>query len=305
MYYTGFADEASAGLAGQIKATKELGWQYIESRAIDGVNIHDLSDEAFDRAAGMLEDSGVKINCFGSAVANWSWSALKEEDFQKTTEQLRRAITRMKRLNCTMLRGMSFKAEWNRPAFDPEVEKNVFRKVNELVRMCEEAGVLYLHENCNNYGGMSWKHTLKLLDHVKSPNFKPVFDTGNPVINFDRSNGDALEHVQSSWEFYKHVKEFIYSVHIKDAKFIGRGDNGFAKAEFTFPGEGEGDVARIVEDLIRNGYDGGFSMEPHMKLVFHESTPAESAAAERYQNYVEYGRRFMKLVDDIKAKCGK
>ena len=111
MYYTGFADEASAGLAGQIKATKELGWQYIESRAIDGVNIHDLSDEAFDRAAGMLEDSGVKINCFGSAVANWSWSALKEEDFQKTTEQLRRAITRMKRLNCTMLRGMSFKAE--------------------------------------------------------------------------------------------------------------------------------------------------------------------------------------------------
>ena len=263
----------------------------------------EVGNHLFDEE--LLEDSGVKINCFGSAVANWSWSALKEEDFQKTTEQLRRAITRMKRLNCTMLRGMSFKAEWNRPAFDPEVEKNVFRKVNELVRMCEEAGVLYLHENCNNYGGMSWKHTLKLLDHVKSPNFKLVFDTGNPVINFDRSNGDALEHVQSSWEFYKHVKEFIYYVHIKDAKFIGRGDNGFAKAEFTFPGEGEGDVARIVEDLIRNGYDGGFSMEPHMKLVFHESTPAESAAAERYQNYVEYVRRFMKLVDDIKAKCGK
>ena len=250
-----------------------------------------------------MKRSTVRPGCW--RMANWSWSALKEEDFQKTTEQLRRAITRMKRLNCTMLRGMSFKAEWNRPAFDLEVEKNVFRKVNELVRMCEEAGVLYLHENCNNYGGMSWKHTLKLLDHVKSPNFKLVFDTGNPVINFDRSNGDALEHVQSSWEFYKHVKEFIYYVHIKDAKFIGRGDNGFAKAEFTFPGEGEGDVARIVEDLIRNGYDGGFSMEPHMKLVFHESTPAESAAAERYQNYVEYGRRFMKLVDDIKAKCGK
>ena len=76
MYYTGFADEASVGLAGQIKATKELGWQCIESRAIDGVNIHDLSEEAFDRAAGMLEDSGVRINCFGSAVANWSWSAL-------------------------------------------------------------------------------------------------------------------------------------------------------------------------------------------------------------------------------------
>ena len=59
-----------------------------------------------------------------------------------------------------MLRGMSFKAEWNRPAFDPEVEKNVFRKVNELVRMCEEAGVLYLHENFINFGGWSCLVTL-------------------------------------------------------------------------------------------------------------------------------------------------
>lgn len=46
-------------------------------------------------------------------------------------------------------------------------------------------------------------------------------------------------------------------------------------------------------------------MEPHMKLVFHDSTPSATADAERYQNYVEYGRRFMKLVDGIKAKCGK
>ena len=29
MYYTGFADEASVGLDGQIKATKALGWKYI------------------------------------------------------------------------------------------------------------------------------------------------------------------------------------------------------------------------------------------------------------------------------------
>ena len=47
MYFTGFADEAAPDLAGQISATKELGWSNIESRAIDGTNIHDLSDEAF------------------------------------------------------------------------------------------------------------------------------------------------------------------------------------------------------------------------------------------------------------------
>ncbi|WP_147835378.1 sugar phosphate isomerase/epimerase family protein [Victivallis vadensis] len=193
MYYTGFADEASVGLDGQIKATKALGWKYIESRAIDGTNIHDLPEDKFEEAVAKLEEAGVMVNCFGSAVANWGWDPLKEEDFQKTAEQLKRAIARMKRLNCKMIRGMSFKALWERPAWDKEIEENVFRKVNALVRMCEEADILYLHENCNNYGGMSWKHTLKLLDNVKSPNFKLVFDTGNPVLNFDRSEGDALD----------------------------------------------------------------------------------------------------------------
>ena len=34
MYYTGFADEAAIGIDGQIRATKELGWKFIETRKI-------------------------------------------------------------------------------------------------------------------------------------------------------------------------------------------------------------------------------------------------------------------------------
>ena len=61
MYFTGFADEAAKNLDQQIAATKKLGWSCIESRAIDGVNIHDLSDEAFDVAAGQLEDADIRV----------------------------------------------------------------------------------------------------------------------------------------------------------------------------------------------------------------------------------------------------
>ena len=116
---------------------------------------------------------------------------------------------------------------------------------------------------------------------------------------------DALDKVQSSWEFYRNVREFIHYVHIKDAIFKGRSENGgFNKAEFTFPGEGEGDVVRIVTDLLKNGYDGGFSMEPHMKLVFHEENAAQNAV-ERMDNYIEYGKRFMKLVEDARASLAR
>ena len=44
MYLTGFADEAAKDIDGQIKATLELGWTNIESRAISGTNLHDISD---------------------------------------------------------------------------------------------------------------------------------------------------------------------------------------------------------------------------------------------------------------------
>ena len=57
---------------------------------------------------------------------------------------------------------------------------------------------------------------------------------------------------------------------------------------------------RIVTDLLKNGYDGGFSMEPHMKNVFHESVGSDQRAQEKFDNYVEYGRRFMQLVENIK-----
>ena len=48
MYLTGIADEASQDIEEQIKATKELGWNAIESRFVNGKNIHDISDEEFD-----------------------------------------------------------------------------------------------------------------------------------------------------------------------------------------------------------------------------------------------------------------
>ena len=71
MYFTGFADEAANDIDGQIGATKELGWSCIESRGVNGGNIHDISDEEFDIVYGRLQEAEVKVNCFGSAIANW------------------------------------------------------------------------------------------------------------------------------------------------------------------------------------------------------------------------------------------
>jgi sugar phosphate isomerase/epimerase len=269
MYYTGFADEAGDSIEVQIEATQELGWSNIEARSVDGANLTDISDGEFDQVCEKLAAADVQINCLGSAIANWSRDPRSEEDFRYSIEALRRAIPRMQRLGANMIRGMSFAVVQDEEPDSPELEAIIFSKVRHLVRMCEEAGVLYLHENCMNYGGMSHEHTLRLLDKVRSPNLKLVFDTGNPVFT-DRRLGAKPYGKQSSWEFYSNVRAWIHYVHIKDGRYVRESDGIFPEVVYTFPGEGDGEVVRIVRDLLQTGYDGGFSIEPHLAVVYHE-----------------------------------
>jgi len=290
MYLTGFADEAAGDIDGQIRATKELGWSYLESRNINGKNIHDISDADFDAVAGKLQAAGVKINCFGSAIANWA--KLITDPFDSSLAEARRAIPRMQKLGAKLVRIMSFKWSLDDPTDDASQHfSERCRRVGELVKMFADAGMQAVHENCMNYGGMGWTFTQKLVDNV--PGLKLVYDTGNPIFSDDRGYKEPYPK-QSSWEFYSFIKEHIAYVHIKD----GLWDFENEAQVYCWPGEGEGDVRAIVKDLLKNGYDGGISMEPHLASVFHDptaKTPSESA----YKVYVEYGRRFEQLLKDL------
>jgi sugar phosphate isomerase/epimerase len=291
MYFTGFADEAASDIDGQIRATQALGWENIESRAIDGKNIHDLSDEAFEVVYGTLQDAGVQINCFGSAIANWGKKI--DESFDSSLAETRRAIPRMLRLGTKLVRIMSFAVLPDRAADDQMAEER-FRRLRELQALFTEAGITPVHENCMNYGGMGWPYTLRLIENV--PGLKLVFDTGNPVFSDDRAK-PAPYPKQSAWEFYQHVKEHVAYIHIKD----GIWDAANNKSIFTFPGEGHGDVRAIMRDLLASGYTGGISIEPHLAVVFHDAS-VQCEATVRFDNYVEYGRRMMTMVEELRAE---
>ncbi len=216
MYYTGFADEAGKALDTQIKVTRELGWRNIEARSVqvgdfpDG-NLHDIPDDAFERAAEQLEAAGVQINCFGSTIGNWGKKI--DEPFDSSLEEIRRAIPRMRRLGAQLVRIMSFAVREDAD----QMENERFRRVREIQRMFADAGLTAVHENCMNYGGMGWPFTLRLLENV--PGLKLVFDTGNPLFSDDRSKPKPYPK-QSSWEFYEHVRDHVaFCIHIKDGRY--------------------------------------------------------------------------------------
>jgi sugar phosphate isomerase/epimerase len=288
LYLSGFADEAAADLDGQIRATKELGWSRIESRAIDGTNIHDLDDAAFDLACRKLDQAGIRINAFGSAIANWGKQITDPMDV--TLAEIGRAIPRMKRLGTKLIRIMSFAVLKDRGP-DDQMEEERFKRLRDIVKRFTEEGLTPVHENCMNYGGMGWSYTLKLIENV--PGLKLVFDTGNPVFAVDRSRPEPFPQ-QSVWEFYSRVRAHIAHIHIKDGYVTLDG-----KHVFTHAGEGQGDTRLVMRDLLETGYDGGISIEPHLSVVFHDAS-VQTDHVVRYQNYVEYGRRFMALLRDVK-----
>ena len=289
MYFTGFADEASKGLEGQIKATQALGWSNIEARAIDGVNIHDLPEDRFNQVADTLDAAGIGVNCFGSTICNWSKKIT--DPFEITLQEVRRAIPRMKRLGTRLIRIMSYARMDDREPHD-QMQDERFRRLREVTAMFLDNGIQPVHENCMNYGGMGWKFTLELLENV--PGLKLVFDTGNCVGNDDKSRPKPYPK-QSSWEFYEHVRDAVAYIHIKDGRFSAeKGD-----MVCTWPGEGDGDVRRILADAFSRGYDGGISIEPHMQVIFHDASVKADPQA-MFDNYVEYGRRIEAMVAEIR-----
>src|SRR3954471_16971392 len=111
MILTGIGDEGANTIDGQIAATKELGWKYLEPRGVEvkgfpKANFHDLPEEAFDQAVRQLEAAGVKVYCFGSTIMNWSKKVANP--FEIALAEVKREIPRMKQTGAKFVRVMSF-----------------------------------------------------------------------------------------------------------------------------------------------------------------------------------------------------
>jgi sugar phosphate isomerase/epimerase len=236
-----------------------------------------------------LDAAGIQVYCFGSTIMNWAKKV--GDPFEITLAEVKRAIPRMKRVGAKYIRVMSFK-----PGDDEfKIPTEVFKRVKDVTNMFLDEGLQPVHENCMNYGGMSWQHALELLD--KCPGLKWVFDTANPIFNPDRSKPKPWPK-QDPWEFWDHVRDHVVHIHIKDATWNAKKND----ADYNWPGEGQGRVPDILRDAFARGYDAGISIEPHMVVVFHDAQSKAAGEEAMQKNFVEYGQRLEKIIADIKKE---
>lgn len=294
MYLAGIGDEAGASIDSQLKALNDLGWKNLEARAVEipgfaKANLHDIPDAAFEIFVEKVQSSGIHVCCFGSAIMNWAKTIATPHEV--TLGEVQRAIPRMQRLGTKFIRIMSFKPGENEDA-TPDV---VFDRVRDVTQRFLDAGIQPVHENCMNYGGMSWVHTRELLEQC--PGLKLVFDTANPIFNPDRSRPRKWPR-QDAWEFWTNVRDHVAHIHIKDATWNPAKND----ADYNWPGEGEGRVRDILKDAFARGYNGGLSIEPHMVVVFHDTQSKSTPEELTRENFVEYGRRLEQIVEEVSAK---
>jgi sugar phosphate isomerase/epimerase len=288
MFITGFTDEASPSIDRQIEMCRRLGWNRIDLRAVDGVNITNLSDSAFEEVHEKLASAGIQAVSFGSEIANWSRSI--DDPLEFDLREIERAIPRMRRMGVELIRIMSYRAPKGPVGSDPQLERNIVHRLKEIVRRAEEGGIVCVHENCETWGGQSPEHTVYLLEQIDSPAFQLVFDTGNPFATLDHRGTPPFAH-QSTLDFYRKVKEAVRYVHIKDGRIVA------GEVQYSFPGEGDGEVPQLLSQLKKDGYAAGVSIEPHVAVVFHD--PSVTAGEEyRWNTFYEYAVRTKKLLKE-------
>jgi sugar phosphate isomerase/epimerase len=237
---SGFADEIDDDFTTQCEVAKRLGLKYLEVRSAWRVNILDLDDAQLDTIKQTLAAYQLKVSSIGSPIGK----IFIDEEFGPHLERMRHAAEVAQQLQAPYIRIFSF---FIRPGGDPDNHRDeVLRRMRALAEVAEQSGVVLLHENEKEIYGDIPRRCLDIVTSVDSPNLKLAWDPANFV----------QVGVHPFTEGYADLRPHLAYVQIKDALL--------ADASVVVAGAGDGEVRETVRALRGDGFDGFFSLEPHL-----------------------------------------
>ena len=233
-----FADEADAGIEGQILALQENGIPMLELRGVDSGPAITLSDRSARALKKRLDNAGITVWSMGSPIGKIGIC----DPMAPHMEQFRRTLELAEILGARHIRMFSFYL----PKDDPDPARyrdEVMERLNLLASEARESGVLLCHENEKGIYGDMAPACLDVLQSV--PGLRAVFDPAH----FIQCGQDTL----AAWEL---LGPYVEYMHIKDALPDGK---------VVPPGKGTGAVAELIR---RFGAVGGqvLSLEPHLAI---------------------------------------
>lgn len=238
---TGFADEISPELDEQLDTLAQESMNFMELRSVWNTNVLDLTDGELEKVRSATTGRGVGISSIGSPIGKVSIT----EPFGPHLERFRRALNAARFMNAPYVRIFSF--------FIPEGQApdlyrdEVLERMGAMASEAEGAGVTLLHENEKEIYGDIPSRCLDILESVDSPALRAAWDAANFVQC-------GIQHPYT--DGYESLRPYVEYVHVKDA---------LAESGRVVPaGDGDGEIPETLAALRASGFDGFFSLEPHL-----------------------------------------
>jgi sugar phosphate isomerase/epimerase len=237
---SGFSDEISSDFETQCALVSKLGLKYLEFRSAWDTNVLDLDTDQLADAKNLLAARGLGVSSIGSPIGK----IRIDDDFDSHLERMRHAAEVAQYFDAPYIRIFSF---FMPAGSDPDSHRDqVLNRMRELTKVAEQADVVLLHENEKDIYGDIPRRCADIVESVGSPHLKVAWDAANFV----------QVGVKPFTEGFRLLRPHLAYVQIKDAQM----SNG----EVVAAGRGDGELVETIRELRRDGFDGFFSLEPHL-----------------------------------------
>jgi len=234
-----FADEAGGSTDEQIAALKRGGIDRIDPRSVDGHNIVDLPLDIAEQVKAKYDAAGITVNMYGSPIGKIDIA----DDVQTDIDRLQHLGKLKAIFGCDKVRIFSYynkqgasKADWKARTID---------NLKRLSDLAGELGLALYHENESGIYGDAADDVLDLAGLRNGQSFFFIYD----FANYIRTG-------ETGWATWQKLKDTTDYFHFKDQKQSG---------EHVPIGQGETDSMKILQDAAASGWEGGCTLEPHLK----------------------------------------
>jgi sugar phosphate isomerase/epimerase len=237
---TGFADEISPDLDEQLDTLVMESIRQMELRSVWNTNVLDLTDDELRKVESATSDRGVGVSSIGSPIGKVPIT----DPFGPHLQRFGRALHAADVMEAPYVRVFSFFVP---DGHEPGIYKDeVLERMSVLANEAQSAGVTLLHENEKEIYGDIPVRCAQILFGVDSPALRAAWDAANFVQCGVRPYAEG----------YALLRPYIEYVHVKDA---------LAGSRRVVPvGEGDGEMEETLSALHASGFDGFFSLEPHL-----------------------------------------
>lgn len=200
----------------------------------------DLTDDEYRNIYSKITASGLTVSNLGTGVVVRGYDKAAFEELERCAQ-----IARL--LHCKGLRIMLgyFRVRWSEPEQQLDYE-GIVRWLKEADALMTDYGTEIWIETHNEFA--TGKSLNKLLKDSGVKQCKVIWDIMHPI--------EAGEQPADS---YRWMCSDLIHVHIKDGRPWDDAD--MASYQYTHLGEGDIDIEGIIEQLVKNNYEGYFSLE--------------------------------------------